>query len=86
LGGGYIALCEQLPLEGRKGEAQTDTLEHRLVKEEEGFPPIGPVVHTNWLPRGAMTNGNVRIMGSAEGVEIVQSQITQVFLYVFNSS
>jgi len=66
-------------------EAHTDALKYRLVKEE-GFPPIGPVVHANWLPRGAMTDGDVRIMGSAEGVEIVQSQVTQVFLYAFDSS
>ena len=29
---------------------------------------------------GAMTDGDVRIVGSAEGVEVVQSQVTQMVL------
>jgi len=33
-----------------------------------------------------MTDGDMRIMGFAEGVEVVQPQVTQMFLYVFNSS
>jgi len=53
-------------------------------EEEEGFSLIGPVVHTNWLPRGAMADGDVGIVGSAEGVEVVQSRVTQMVLYVFN--
>jgi len=57
-----------------------------LIEEEEGFPTIGPVVHANWLPRVAMTDGDVRIVGSAEGVEVVQLQVTQMVLYVFNGS
>ena len=72
MGRGYIDLREQLPLEGREGKAQADAFEYRLVKEEEGFSPIGPVVHANWLPRGAMTNGDIGIMGFAEGVEVIQ--------------
>jgi len=40
LGRDYIDLREQLPLEGREGEAQTDALKYRLVKEKEGFSPI----------------------------------------------
>ena len=86
LGGGYVNLREQLPLEGREGEAKTDALKYRLIEEEEGFSPIGLVVHANWLPRGAMTDGDVRIVGSAEGVKVVQSPVTQMVLYVFNSS
>ena len=31
-----------------------------------------------------MVDGDVGIVGSAEGVEVVQSQITQMVLYVFN--
>ena len=85
MGRGYIDLREQLPLEGREGKAQADTFEYCLVKEEEGFSPVGPIVHTNWLPRGAMTNGDVGIMGFAEGVEVIQPQVTQMILYVFNS-
>jgi len=86
LGGGYVDLREQLPLEGCEGEAKTDALKYRLIEEEEGFSPSGPVVHVNWLPRGAMTDGDVRIVGSAEGVEVVHSQVTQMVLYVFNGS
>jgi len=78
----FISVSNSL---SREGEAQADALKYRLVKQEEGFPPIGTVVHANWLPRGAMADGDVRIMGSAEGVEVVQSQVTQMFLYVFNS-
>ena len=32
-----------------------------------------------------MTDGDMRIMGFAEGVEVIQPQVTQVFLYVLNS-
>jgi len=86
LGRGYIDLREQFPFEGREGEAQTDALKYRLVKEKEGFSPIGPVVLANWLPRGAMTDGDMRIMGFVEGVEVVEPQVTQMLLHVFNSS
>jgi len=51
---------------------KTDALKNRLI-EEEGLPPIGFIIHANWLPRGAMADRDVRIVGSAEGVEVVQS-------------
>jgi len=31
-----------------------------------------------------MANRDMRIMGFAEGVKVVQPQVTQVILYVFN--
>jgi len=52
---------------------KTDALKNRLIEEEEGLPPIGFIIHANWLPRGAMADRDVRIVGSAEGVEVVQS-------------
>jgi len=33
-----------------------------------------------------MTDGDMRIMGFAEGVEVIQPQVTQMILYVLNSS
>jgi len=33
-----------------------------------------------------VTDGDVRIMGFAEGVEVIQPQVTQVILHVLNSS
>ena len=84
MGRGYVDLCEQLPLEGCEWEAQTNAFEYRLVEEKERLSPIGSVVHTKWLPRGAMTNRDMRIVGFAEGVKVVQPQVTQVILYVFN--
>jgi len=33
-----------------------------------------------------MTNEDMGIMGFAEGVEVIQAQVTQMILYIFNSS
>ena len=33
-----------------------------------------------------MTDGDMRIMGFAEGVEVIQLQVTQMILYILSSS
>ena len=37
LGGGYVKLGQELPLETSEGEAELDLLEHRGIDEAEGF-------------------------------------------------
>ena len=42
LGWGGVYLCDQFPLEGSKRQTQAHSLEHHLVKEEEGASPSVP--------------------------------------------
>jgi len=62
---------KQLPFEGCRRKAQTDALEHCLIKEEKGFPTVGPIIHADRLPGGAMTNGDVGVVDATKSIEIV---------------
>jgi len=71
LGRGRINLREELPLEGCERKAYTNAFEYSLIHEEKGGPTPGSVVHTNRFPWPAGADGNVGIMGAAEGIEVV---------------
>jgi len=84
LGGGCVNLGEEFPLEGREWEAHPDAFKYRLVHEEERIPLSGSVIHVNRFPRSAGTNRDVRVMGAAESIKVLQVRIPTMFLQVLN--
>ena len=62
LGGGYVELSQELPLEASEGQAELDLLEHGSIDEAEGLAIAPLVVGADGLPRGTRTNGHLVIM------------------------
>ena len=84
MGGGCVDICEKFPLEGRERKAHPDAFKYRLVHEEERIPFPGSVIYANRFHRSAGTNRNVRVMGAAESIKIVQVGISAMVLQVLN--
>ena len=82
LGGGYVNLGEEFPLEGREWEAHPDAFEHRLVHEEEGTPLSRSVIHTHRFPRSAGTNGDVLVMSAVESIKVIRVGVPTMILQV----
>ena len=55
---------------GVKGRRTPTCLKTIWYIKKKGFP-LGPIVHTNRFPGGALTDGDVSIVGTAEGIEVV---------------
>jgi len=84
LGGGGVDLCEKFPLEGRERKAHPNAFKYRLVQEKERVPLPGPVIYANRFPRPAGTDGNMRVMGAAKSIKVVQVVITAMVLLVLH--
>jgi len=52
LGGGYVELGQELPLEASEGEAELNLLEHGGIDEAEGFTIAPLVVGADGFSRG----------------------------------
>ena len=66
LGGGYVKLGQELPLETSEGEAEFDLLEHRGVDEAEGFVVAPLVVNADGFSGRTRMNSHLVIMLLAE--------------------
>ena len=66
LGGGYVKLGQELPLETSEGEAELDLLEHRSIDEAEGFVAAPLVVSAYGFSGRTGMNGHVVIVFLAE--------------------
>ena len=66
LGGGYVKLCQKLPLEASEGKAKLDFLEHGGIDKTEGSAVAPLVVSTNGFPARARTNGHLVVVLFAE--------------------
>ena len=62
LGGVYVELGQELPLEASEGEAKLDLLEHGGIDEAEGFAIAPLVVGADGFSRGTRMNGHLLIM------------------------
>jgi len=67
LGGGYVELGQELPLETSEGEAELDLLEHGGIDEAKEFAIAPLVVVADGLSRGTRMNGHLVIMLLAKG-------------------
>jgi len=66
LGGGYIKLGQELPLEAGEGESEFDFLEHCSVNEAEGTAVTPLVIGANRLSRRTRMHGYLVIVFLAE--------------------
>ena len=66
LGGGYVKLGQELPLETSKGEEEFDLLEHRGIDEAEGLAVAPLVVSADGFPGRTRMNSHLVIMFLAE--------------------
>ena len=66
LGGGYVKLGQELPLETSEGEVELDLLEHRSIDEAEGFVVAPLVVSTDGFSGRTGMNRHLVIMFLAE--------------------
>ena len=66
LGGGYVKLGQELPLETSKGEAELDLLEHSGIDEAEGFTVAPLVISADGFSRRTRMNRHLVIVFLAE--------------------
>jgi len=67
LGGGYVELGQEVPLETSEGEAELDFLEHGGIDEAEGFAIAPLVVSADGFSRGTRMNVHLVVMLLAKG-------------------
>jgi len=66
MGGGYVKLCQKLPLEASERESELDFLEHCGVDKAEGLAVASLVVSANGFSGRAGANGHLVVVFFAE--------------------